>query len=111
MISAIDEGKGLVKVYWSDIRKRVAHVEPLFAKIVDELSPDATFPLFLAYYPYGALKGDTLSTFLPTAISGSYRLSDPSAPKDVIKHLGYGRDSAPLATECARGNETNCLLR
>jgi hypothetical protein len=36
MSTTIDEGKGLVKVYWADIRHRVAKVEPQFAKIVDK---------------------------------------------------------------------------
>jgi len=25
-----------------------------------------------------------------------YRLSDPNAPKDIIKHLGYGKNDSPL---------------
>lgn len=36
----VGKQKGLVKVYWTDVRKRVAKVEPTFAKIVDELDPD-----------------------------------------------------------------------
>jgi len=93
----IDEGKGLVKVYWEDIRERVANVQPVFANIVDNLGVDKKFPLYLAYYPYGAMKGDTQSTFIPEADGGYYRLSDPNAPREIIKHLGYGIGSAPLA--------------
>jgi hypothetical protein len=97
MISERDEGKGLVKVYWKDVRKRILKVEPVFAKIVDELSVDNHFPLYLAYYPYGALKGDTFSTFFPMMDGGYYRLNDINVPKDVSKHLGYSRNGAPLA--------------
>ncbi|MCE3233617.1 MAG: hypothetical protein K0R98_1874 [Rickettsiaceae bacterium] len=96
MVTEIDERRGLVKVSWKDIRDRVAKVEPTFVKIVDELSPDKNFPLFLAYFPYGALKGDTHSPFIPKEDGGFYRLSDPNAPKDVIKHLGYGKADSPL---------------
>jgi hypothetical protein len=96
MVTEIDEGKGLVKVYWADIRDRVKKVEPAFAKIVDELNPDSTFPLYLAYYPYGDLIGDTRSLFIPGTWGGYHRLSDPTLPKDIVKHLGYGMDSAPL---------------
>lgn len=96
MTSRHDERKGLVKVYWADIRKRVVAVEPKFAHLVDELNPDKSFPLYLAYYPYGNLKGDTESTFIPKLEGGSYRLSDPDAPKDIIKHLGYGIGSSPF---------------
>jgi hypothetical protein len=97
MVTQTDEGKGLVKTYWANIRDRVAKIEPLFTKIVDELAPDKTFPLYLAYYPYGDLIGDTETLFVPKIEGGYYRLSGPNAPKDVIKHLGYGKDSAPLA--------------
>ncbi len=97
MVTEIDEGRGLVKTTWQMVRKRVAKVEPRFAQIVDEINPDATFPLYLAYYPYGALKGDTESTFLPTPNGSFYRLTDPNAPKEIVKQLGYGKDSAPLA--------------
>jgi len=96
MLTTVDEKKGLVKTYWKNVRHRVSKVAPEFAKIVDDLSPDKSFPLYLAYYPYGDLKGDTSSPFLPIIEGGSYRLSDTSAPKDVTNHLGYGSNSSPL---------------
>lgn len=96
MITEIDENNGLVKTYWSDVRKRVAKVEPSFAKIVDALDPDKSFPLYLAYYPYGAIDADTCSTLFPNLKGGYYRLTDADAPKDVTNHLGYSRDNTPL---------------
>lgn len=96
MVTHIDERKGLVKVFWQDIRERVKNVEPKFAELVDALAPDKTFPLYLAYYPYGAMKGDTEHHFMPNPDGSLYSLSDPHAPKDVIKHLGYGADSSPM---------------
>lgn len=98
MVTEVDEGKGLVKVYWENIRNRVAKVEPDFTKIVDELAPDKAFPLYLAYYPYGMLIADTKSPFIPRIKKGCYRLSnsDPELPKDISKHLSYGSDSLPL---------------
>lgn len=97
MVTAVDEGKGLVKVYWADVRERVAKVEPTFAKIVDELNPDKTFPLYLAYYPYGASDADTKSSLFPDMKGGYYRLSDSHAPKDIVTHLGYSKDNTPLS--------------
>lgn len=97
MVVEINEGKGLVKVYWEDVRNHVSKIEPKFASIVNELNPDKTFPLYLAYYPYGAIKGDTLSTLFPNTKGGYYRLSDSDVPKDVMKHLGYSKNSAPFA--------------
>src|SRR5579862_4309734 len=96
MLTTIDEKQGLVKTYWEQVRHRVAKVSPAFAKIIDALSPDKKFPLYLAYYPYGDLKGDTISTFLPKINGGCYRLIDPNAPKDVMTNLGYGNGSSPL---------------
>lgn len=59
MFTAQDERKGLVRVYWKDVRDRVSNVEPHFTQLVDELNPDKSFPLYLAYYPYGAVDADT----------------------------------------------------
>lgn len=96
MVTEIDEGKGIVKVYWSDIRDRVSKVKPGFAKIIDELDPDKSFPLYLAYYPYGGMIGDTIGPFVPNIEKDCYRLTDPNIPKDIIKHLGYGKNSLPF---------------
>src|SRR3990167_7128979 len=96
MVTEVDEGKGLVKTYWANIRKRVAKVEPTFAKIVDEINPDKSFPIYLAYYPYGALIGDTKHPFFPNNKDGEFKLTDRDVPKDVVKHLSYGKDSLPM---------------
>lgn len=96
MTRLVDNGNGLVKVTWNDIRDRVAKVEPSFAKIVDEINPDQSYPLFLAYYPYGAIKGDTKSTLFPRGNGTYYRLTDPDADKQVVNHLGYSKNSAPF---------------
>jgi hypothetical protein len=96
MLSMKDEGKGLVKTYWENVRHRVSKAAPEFAKIVDGLSPNKSFPLYLAYYPYGDLKGDTISPFLPKINGGNYRLSDENIPKDVRNDLGYGSTSSPF---------------
>lgn len=96
MFTEFDAGKGLVKIYWNDIRTRIAKVEPTFAKIVDELNPDKTLPLYLAYYPYGSTDADTQSSFFPKPDGGFYRLSDACASKDVVKHLGYSINHTPF---------------
>jgi hypothetical protein len=96
MLTTTDNKKGLVKTTWAAVRNRVKKVEPEFFKLVDEISPDNTFPVFLAYFPYGALKGDTISSFMPLEQGGHYRLSDKNAPKEVQKHLGYGIGSSPF---------------
>ena len=89
MLTTVDSGKGLVKTSWDAVRTRVLKVAPEFTKLIDGLAPDKSYPLYLAYYPYGELKGDTISTFLPKIDGGNYRITDPSVPKDVGTHLGY----------------------
>lgn len=96
MLSEIDNGTGLVKVFWQDVRDRIAKVEPTFARIVDALNPDKSFPLFLAYYPYGSVDADTISSLFPDMKGQFYRLSDQEAPKEIVKHLGYSIHSTPL---------------
>lgn len=97
MVREQDECTGVVKTNWAAIRHRVTSVEPTFAKLVDELSPDDRFPLFLVYLPYGALKGDTTSSYLPDGKGSYYRLADTaSVPKDILQHLGYGKDGSPM---------------
>ncbi|MDX1901500.1 MAG: hypothetical protein SFW66_05790 [Gammaproteobacteria bacterium] len=91
-----DEKQGLVKTYWTDARKQVATIEPELAAIIDKLSPDHNFPLYLAYYPYGAITGDTQSAFFPTTQGEYYRLTDLSAPKEIQKNLAYSVNNAPL---------------
>ena len=96
MSSEVDEGKGLVKCYWKDVREQVAKVEPRFAALVDEIDPGEKFPVYKAYYPYGMSIGNAQTGFIPKVDGGYYELDDPAAPADIKKHLGYGADSLPL---------------
>jgi len=96
MISKHDEGKGVVKVFWKDIRDRVAKVAPEFAKLVDKLSPGKNMPLYLAYLQYGESLGDVKGPFLPKPDSGVYTLDDTNTPADIVRDLGYGKNSLPM---------------
>jgi len=96
MLSQVDDRKGLVKVYWADVRERVAKVEPEFAKIVDELSPGKDYPLYLAYYPYGEMIADTEQPFFPHRDKGVFCLTDGDVPKEVLQDLGYGSTTIPM---------------
>lgn len=96
MFTTQDERKGLVKTDWNGIRDRVLQVEPEFAKMVDKLCPGEDFSLFVAYIPFGDLKGDTQSSLFPCIEGGHYRLTDSNVPKEITTELGYANDSAPL---------------
>lgn len=96
MFTEIDTRCGLVKTTWDQARSRVKSVCPEFVKLVDQLSPDFKYPIYLAYFPYGELKGDTVSSFIPLPDGGVYRLNENEAPKDILKHLGYGIGGSPF---------------
>lgn len=96
MFTELDERKGLVKCFWSDIRHRFAQVEPLFTKIVDQLSPDKYYPLYIAYYHYGDTDADTTSSLFPNMNGEYFRLNDPHVPQDISQHLGYSINGTPL---------------
>ncbi len=96
MLTKQDERNGLVKTSWDAIRHRVLKIEPHFAKLVDEINPDESFSLYLAYYPYGSMDADTQSTLFPDLKGGFFRLSDANIPNDILTDLGYSKDNTPL---------------
>lgn len=106
MLTEVDEKVGVVKTQWSHIRQRVRAVEPVVAEMIDSLNPDKKFPLFLAYYPYGGLIGDTESPLLPAINGGFYRILDQHAPKEITTHLAYGHANAPLGMILEKNFET-----
>ena len=99
MISEHDERKGLVRVYWQDIRERVHAVNPEFAQYVDVIDPGKELPLFLAYYDYGVPLGGVQAgnTWMLPKMDGTYiGMNDPFFPSDVAKELGYAAHTSPL---------------
>ncbi len=111
MVTMTDQKSGVVKVFWSDVRERVAKVEPNFVRIVDKIDPNTSYPLFLAYYPYGASDADTESSLFPDMNNHYYRISDPNAPKEVQLHLGYSKNSTPLGMVLEKQIETYIDLK
>lgn len=96
MTMHVNMQNGLIKVYWHDVSARVYAVSPTFASIVNALDPGRDFPLYLAYYPYGAVDADTESSFFPRENNTYYRVTDKDAPKEVVTDLGYSARGTPL---------------
>jgi hypothetical protein len=96
MFSEVDNGQGTIRVTWEKIRERVKRVEPTFCALIDEVSPDESFPLYLLYFSYGQLKGDTICPFLPGCDGVIYPLNSTELPKEIIDDLGYGLGSCPM---------------
>lgn len=98
--------QSIAKLAWTDLRDRLYEVEPEFTDIVDELRPGNDLPLFVINFPYGEMIGDDISQFLPDENGEKiYRLNLQEAPADIIKHLGYGMDSAPLGMVLSKSIE------
>lgn len=108
MFTEIDEGNGLVKCFWSDIRHRFAKIEPVFTDIVDQLSPKQSHPLYVAYYPYGDTDADTRSSLFPGMDGTYYRITDPHVPRDILEHLGYSANGTPLGIVLEK--ELECFI-
>lgn len=96
MFTTEDEGKGLVKTTWENVRARFSKVDPYLAKLIDKVSPNNEFPIYLLYFPYGMLKGDTTSSYFPLMGGGIAKLSDPNIDKTILNDLGYGMNSSPV---------------
>lgn len=91
------EKEGMRRVCWEDIRAHIARIEPKFFNIVDALSPDHRYPLYIAQYPYGSIDADTVSSLFPDGRGNYYRIGDAGVPRGVLKDLGYSAHSTPLA--------------
>ena len=96
MFTKIDTGDGTVRTTWDKVRGRVKDVNPVLFSLIDELSPDESFPIYIVYLPYGQLKGDTICSFLPGSDGVIHRLNSPDLPKKIIDELGYGVTSSPI---------------
>ncbi|EKD71601.1 MAG: hypothetical protein ACD_46C00148G0001, partial [uncultured bacterium] len=84
------------RLLWREIRDRISLLDPEFVRIVDELDPDDSLPIYLVHYPYGVMVADTESTYLPDHQGVFRRLTDPAMSSDLIQDLGYGKDGLPL---------------
>ncbi|MGQ3888454.1 hypothetical protein ACQUW5_05405 [Legionella sp. CNM-1927-20] len=96
MFSALDEGRGIVRTNWGEIRNRFESINLEFTKLIDNVSPNKNIPVYLIYFPYGMLKGDTSSSFLPLSNDSFIKLSDSNIDKTIAQDLGYGMYSSPL---------------
>ncbi len=96
MLVSNDENKGTVRTSWDNVRGRFSKVDPHLTKLIDDVSPGKSFPIYLLYFPYGMLKGDTSNSFLPTQDGGFISMSSPDVDKKIVTDLGYGMFSSPL---------------
>lgn len=71
--------KNLEKVYWQDIRKEYAKVNPKVAEIIDTISPDKKFPLLKSTYSFGE------NILIDGKCTVSKAVANDSALADILK--------------------------
>lgn len=96
MYTCSKEKNGVVKTNWLEVEPMMKKISPEIAEMINGLSPPNKYPLYLVYLPYGMMKGDTESSFLPTQDNSICKLSDPNLPKELINDLGYGMYTSPF---------------
>lgn len=84
------------KVFWTDVRNIMEIINPVFFELVDKLSPDSKFPMYLVDYGYGDLVGDDDGIFLPTKTGHYVRLDSEYTPQSMLNDLTYGLTNSPL---------------
>jgi len=85
----------LTTLYWEDIRKEVAKINPTFAKIVDNLSPTKKFPIYKVKYPFGARIAHEGQLYLPTTKGNVAPINSPDIPSKFKQTLQ--RRELPIA--------------
>ncbi|HHW3788375.1 TPA: hypothetical protein ACT9MN_003085, partial [Legionella pneumophila] len=71
-------------------------INPVFFELVDKLSPDNKFAMYLVDYGYGDLVGDDDGIFLPTKTGQYVRLDSEYTPPSMLNDLAYGLSNSPL---------------
>jgi hypothetical protein len=96
MFTTTDEGKGVIKTNWDEIRHKFQTVDPYLFTLIDNVSPSKKMPIYLIYFPYGMVKGDTKNSYLPLSNGSHIKLSNSNISKEIFNDLGYGMNSSPL---------------
>jgi hypothetical protein len=88
----------LVEEYtWEKVRKSVLRVNPELAKIIDDLSIDASYTFFQASYPYGSQIVEKGEFCLPTKDNSFLPLRNSKVSSYLKEKLGYNAFSNPVS--------------
>ncbi len=93
----IEYGPQTKEVIWSEIRVRVAQVNPELVGIIDKIAPDESLTLFLLSYPYGSeiLKNGVLHVADKSGLL--LGIDDDRLSPHLAKSLAYNNRSNPLS--------------
>lgn len=98
----------LKKVFWRDLSHYIEKINPEFHALFDPLSA-INKPFFMAEYKYGEYFGKKADVFLPNDNGELYILGSKETPNEIMRHLGYGKNSLPLAMIISKNCEWSSL--
>ena len=81
---------------WKDLKKDVKALDPLLAKIIDDINPGKEFRIYRVHYPYGAEILRAGRFHLPNEAGQIVPLSDASIPPEWKKDLNYNQGANPV---------------
>ena len=83
------------KVFWPDVRAKIAELNPELTGIIDRLDPP--YPLFKAAFPFGTEFVKQGKLYLPNQRGDFVPLTDPAISNELRKELGYNVGSNPVS--------------
>ena len=86
----------MIKVTWREVAPMVKKINPEFYDLMQPFS-DINYPLYIAKYKYGQYFGKGSEILMPAEDGGLYQLGGNKTPHNIMRDLGYGKDSFPLA--------------
>ena len=82
---------------WESIRGKLSKVNPELAKIIDEISPNKSYKLYQANYPYGVniVKNGVLQ--IPNNHGENFPITHSETPNDIKNNLSYNLNTNPVS--------------
>lgn len=91
------EGENIQKVHWKDVREKIAKVNSVLARTIDEISPDNRFPLYIFRYPYGSTIANHGLFHLPISDNEETIAINDSKIDEMIKdEFSYAQSGPPI---------------
>jgi len=92
------KNEGIYRVCWDEVRSHCKKINNELTAIIDKLSPNSSFPLYIASYPYGNTIGDRTQFYYPfSSISENAEIkTQTQVAKQLRVDMGYAKNSSPL---------------
>ncbi len=84
------------KSNWDECKEYIQSSNPEFYKLLSDVSPSSNMPIYIATYAFGENVGSKKDVFIPNNHGGTIKLGDKETPPEIMRDLGYGKNSLPL---------------